>query len=672
MKLSKRLLTLLIGISLVFGTLPVFVSAEDSVKILFEDITATDASALKGEAKIKVSVSGVAGNVSIAQLSLEFDGDLKYKSIQFLVGENNPPECFLLSPNSAQANYKKELQPSIISTTGIAFSETTDLFILTFAGEAGDKVKLSLNSLEDTYFLKGNDFDADENYISPSEAPDKIEATAAKEAKESITAKVTVSMDAIKSFTGGAGESGYASSDVELKISSETNKGYVICTELNNILIAQGGHRGNPVDYNGVPTFIVENEVLKGDTYTVEVTGFGFIPYKKTGVKFEEPTEEGLKITNNEFIPGDVNGDGKINADDKALLEEAKTGEYNIAADFNRNGEIDKNDEKILSDIEDIQTEKKAPSKPDKPSVNGGDEQITVTWKKPSDNGAEITGYIIKYGKKSDNLNKTVNIDNGNTLKTTIKDLDEETTYYVSVAAVNEVGTSEYSDIADAETDEASGNGNGGGGGGGGGGGSVGGTTAPVTPQTPVTPSNPDEPFTDLGNHSWAKESIYSLKNKGIISGTSETTFSPANNIRRGDFILILSRMLKLENDFTENFRDVPQGSYYYDAIGKAKAAGIAQGSGEDFMPENSITRQDLITLCYRAFLAAGYIVEAADDSSLNEFNDKGSVAEYALKPMASMVSAGIIKGDNGNVNPKGYATRAEVAVMCERLMNLM
>ena len=49
-----------------------------------------------------------------------------------------------------------------------------------------------------------------------------------------------------------------------------------------------------------------------------------------------------------------------------------------------------------------------------------------------------------------------------------------------------------------------------------------------------------------------------------------------------------------------------------------------------------------------------------------------GDISEYAKTAMASMVSAGIIKGSNGNVNPKGNATRAEVAVMCARLCELM
>lgn len=130
--------------------------------------------------------------------------------------------------------------------------------------------------------------------------------------------------------------------------------------------------------------------------------------------------------------------------------------------------------------------------------------------------------------------------------------------------------------------------------------------------------------------------------------------------------------MLSIADSFTENFADVPANSYYYNAIGSAKAAGIAQGSGKNFMPENTISRQDLITLSYRAFLAKGYIAKTDDMSTLDAFADKGSISEYALAPMAAMVKAGIIQGSDGNVNPLGNATRAEVAVMCARLVALM
>lgn len=130
--------------------------------------------------------------------------------------------------------------------------------------------------------------------------------------------------------------------------------------------------------------------------------------------------------------------------------------------------------------------------------------------------------------------------------------------------------------------------------------------------------------------------------------------------------------MLKIENAFAENFSDVPYNSYYYNAIGSAKAAGIAQCNGETFSPENFITRQGLITLAYRAFLGKGYISSTEDLSCLDIFADSASIASYAVAPMASMVSAGIIQGSDGNVNPLGFATRAEVAVMCSRLLALI
>ena len=287
---------------------------------------------------------------------------------------------------------------------------------------------------------------------------------------------------------------------------------------------------------------------------------------------------------------------------------------------------------------------------------------------KPTDES--ITGYTIKYGTNKDKLTSTKEIDKADTVNAEITGLSASTAYYLQIAAKNASGTGEYSDIANAKTDSDSTQGGGGTGdsGGSSGGFSGGGATTPGTTTQPST----TETFTDLENHAWAKDAIYTLKNKGIISGISDTEFAPANNIKRGDFILILTRMLSVNDTFTENFADVPESAYYYNAVGSAKAAGIAQGSGENFMPENSITRQDLITLAYRAFLAKGYITETDDTASLDAFADKDDISDYAGTAMASMVKAGIIQGSNGNVNPKGFATRAEVAVMCARLCKLM
>ncbi len=650
-----RIGTLAIAACLAFSSMPAFAEGTKQIKVTLTDVTATDAATQYGEAKIKVSILGADGNISAVQNAFTFEG-LDYKNVQFLKGENNPPECVWVSPDKAKANADKKFSVGIAAPGGIAFGDNEEVYIITFSGEPGEKV--TLNVADGTFCV------TDGGSKITASADGMCEAAASAKENKSIDAVIKLTMDKITGFNAAA-ETG-----ITLKITSQTTKGYLITDILSNKAVQEGGHR----ESTDIPTFTVKNSVLAGDKYTVELYGAGYVTYKKTDVTFDKP----LEITNADFVPGDVNDDGKVDADDKALAEKSKNGDYSEAADFDRNGKTDSADMKVFDGISD----KTVPTKMTAPTVTGGSKKITVKWTKPTDES--VTGYTIKYGTSKDKLTGTKEIDKADTVSADITELSANTAYYLQIAAKNAAGTGEFSDIVNAKTDAENtqgGGGTGGGGGGGstgggsiggGGGGSTGGSGyTPSTPNNPTTPSS-GETFTDLENHAWAKDAVYTLKNKGIISGISDTEFAPANNIKRGDFILILTRMLGVNNEFTENFADVPESAYYYQAIGSAKAAGIAQGSGENFMPENSITRQDLITLAYRAFLAKGYITETTDLTSLDTFGDKDSISDYAKTSMASMVKAGIIQGSNGNVNPKGFATRAEVAVMCARLVELM
>lgn len=637
-----KILSTAIAACLAFSSMPAFADGTKQIKVTLTNVTATDAATQYGEAKIKVSISGADGNISAVQNAFTFEG-LDYKNVQFLKGENNPPECIWVSPDKAKANADKKFSVGIAAPGGIAFGDNEEVYIITFSGEPGKKVTLDV--ADGTFCV------TDGGSKITASAEGTCEAAASAKENKSIDAVIKLIMDKITGFNAAA-ETG-----ITLKITNQTTKGYMITDILSNKAVQEGGHR----ESTDIPTFTVKNSVLAGDKYTVELYGVGYVTYKKTDVTFDKP----LEITNADFVPGDVNDDGKVDADDKALAEKSKNGDYNEAADFDRNGKTDLADMKVFDGISD----KTVPAKMTAPTVTGGSKKITVKWTKPTDES--ITGYTIKYGTNKDKLTSTKEIDKADTVNAEITGLSASTAYYLQIAAKNASGTGEYSDIANAKTDSDStqgGGGTGGSGGSSGGGFSGGGATTPSTTTQPST----TETFTDLENHAWAKDAIYTLKNKGIISGISDTEFAPANNIKRGDFILILTKMLSVNDTFTENFADVPESAYYYNAVGSAKAAGIAQGSGENFMPENSITRQDLITLAYRAFLAKGYITETDDTASLDAFADKGDISDYAGTAMASMVKAGIIQGSNGNVNPKGFATRAEVAVMCARLCELM
>ncbi|MFE0555131.1 S-layer homology domain-containing protein [Paenibacillus sp. NPDC058910] len=104
--------------------------------------------------------------------------------------------------------------------------------------------------------------------------------------------------------------------------------------------------------------------------------------------------------------------------------------------------------------------------------------------------------------------------------------------------------------------------------------------------------------FTDLGKHEWAREAIEKLAERGIVNSTSieKGTFSPANQVTRADFILMLVNMLDLRAEIASTFADVKPNDYYYDAVSIAKQLGIASGVNEvNFAPRDSTSRQDAI-----------------------------------------------------------------------------
>ena len=188
-----------------------------------------------------------------------------------------------------------------------------------------------------------------------------------------------------------------------------------------------------------------------------------------------------------------------------------------------------------------------------------------------------------------------------------------------------------------------------------------------------VTPSTQSKRFTDMGNHGWAAASVDFLYDGGITTGTSATTYGPALNITRGDFILMLYRAFNLSANTTDGFKDVPSDSYYAQAIAVAKALGIAQGSDDGrFNPTAPLTREDAMVFLYRTLNRTGRTIASASTSYLNRFSDGSSTSSYAQDSVAALAQAGIIQGDtNGRLNPKGSLTRAEMAVILHRVVTL-
>jgi hypothetical protein len=123
----------------------------------------------------------------------------------------------------------------------------------------------------------------------------------------------------------------------------------------------------------------------------------------------------------------------------------------------------------------------------------------------------------------------------------------------------------------------------------------------------------------------------------------------------------------------TSHFTDVPVSNPYYTAINAAYQLGVAQGIGDGrFAPDALITRQDAMTLLYRAFVQLGLDMTVGSAADLLSFGDRATVDSWAVDGVASMVKSGIIGGDqNGNLSPQNNLARGDVSVILHRAMTL-
>ncbi|MCD7844338.1 MAG: S-layer homology domain-containing protein [Oscillospiraceae bacterium] len=175
-------------------------------------------------------------------------------------------------------------------------------------------------------------------------------------------------------------------------------------------------------------------------------------------------------------------------------------------------------------------------------------------------------------------------------------------------------------------------------------------------------------PFTDVEEDDWYYSVVIEAYNGGVVKGITSTTFCPNNTATRGQVVTMIYRMMgEPEATGTTAFTDLTQ-DYYKDAVSWAAANQVVQGVSEtSFAPNNTITRQDLVTMLYR--LAGSPSVSG----SLSAYTDGSSVRSYAQDAMVWAVEKGIIQGYSADntLRPANAATRAEVCAILVRYLAL-
>ena len=177
-------------------------------------------------------------------------------------------------------------------------------------------------------------------------------------------------------------------------------------------------------------------------------------------------------------------------------------------------------------------------------------------------------------------------------------------------------------------------------------------------------------PFSDVKTTDWFYDSVAFAVQKGLFSGTSDTTFSPNEPMTRAMLVTVLYR-LEGEPPVTgaNSFTVVGSGQWYTDAVLWANAKGIVAGYGGGlFGAGDSITRQQMAAILHRYASHKGYDVTAAAD--LSAYTDASEVSDWAETAMKWAKAEGLITGRTAStLAPEGSATRAEVAAILQRFV---
>lgn len=191
----------------------------------------------------------------------------------------------------------------------------------------------------------------------------------------------------------------------------------------------------------------------------------------------------------------------------------------------------------------------------------------------------------------------------------------------------------------------------------------------------PVTVTRSD-PFTDIAGH-WSAEYIVKLFDLGITNGYAQpdgtSVFRPSGQLTRGELLAFLSRLLEVDVSLYEDvelpFADAEKiPGWVLPDVKAMYALGVFTGSDQSGVlyanVGSNITREAAMTML-------GRVLTASESCDLSGFVDAARVSSWAQPYVQTLVSLGIVNGNNGQLLPRSNITRAEAAKLLVLIRDL-
>ena len=150
--------------------------------------------------------------------------------------------------------------------------------------------------------------------------------------------------------------------------------------------------------------------------------------------------------------------------------------------------------------------------------------------------------------------------------------------------------------------------------------------------------------FSDVKANIWYGDAVAFVTARGIMNGVGNNSFAPTATTTRAQVWAMLARLSGVD-------------AYGADWATIAREWAMAKGITDGERADDSITRQELVTMLYR------FVGEKGDAKSVSSFSDAGKISSWAKAAMEWAYAEGVMNGNaDGTLNPTGNTTRAEMA----------
>ena len=170
------------------------------------------------------------------------------------------------------------------------------------------------------------------------------------------------------------------------------------------------------------------------------------------------------------------------------------------------------------------------------------------------------------------------------------------------------------------------------------------------------------------------QQAINILSSKGIINGTTATTFSPDGAITRAEIASLIVRTLsKLDVGANGAFVDVKTSDWFFASVGSARKYGIINGiSSTIFSPKAQIKKDQIVAVCARTLRnEMKYTNPANAQGILGIYTDSGNIPSWGIGDISLATRENlVVKRSDSKFNPADTMTRGDAAIILYRLFN--